>query len=278
MLRNSFQHIPGIGPRSEFRLWNLGFKTWASVVHHRGCELPGRYASIGRHVDESIVELDRGNASFFYDRMPPDQHWRLFPEFRHSVAYLDIESSGGRWGADHITTIALYDGDAIHYYVRERNLADFKYDIQKYKLLVTYNGKCFDVPFIERTFDIKLDAAHIDLMYVLRSLGYRGGLKGCEKQLGIDRGDLDGVDGYFAVLLWDEFARNRNEAALETLLAYNIEDVVNLEALMIQAYNMKIKRTPFLHSHQFEMPTTPVNPFKADLGTIRKIREMYYVR
>ena len=66
---------------------------------------------------------------------------------------------------------------------------------------MTYNGKSFDIPFIESHFGAKLTHAHIDLRYILASLGYRGGLKGCEKQLGIDRGDLKNVDGYFAVLL-----------------------------------------------------------------------------
>jgi len=56
------------------------------------------------------------------------------------------------------------------------------------------------------------------LRYVLKSLGYSGGLKSCEKALGLDRGDLDGVDGYFAVLLWRDYQKKHNEKALETLL------------------------------------------------------------
>ncbi len=126
----------------------------------------------------------------------------------------------------------------------------FKEDIQKYKVLVTYNGKCFDVPFLQSYFGIKLNQVHIDLRYVLKSLGYTGGLKGCEKKAGIDRGDLDGVDGYFAVFLWNEYQRNKNDKALETLLAYNIQDVVNLETLMVLSYNLKLKETPFNESHQ----------------------------
>jgi len=43
-------------------------------------------------------------------------------------------------------------------------------------------------------------------------------LKFCEKALGLDRGDLDGVDGYFAVLLWRDYQKKHNEKALETLL------------------------------------------------------------
>ena len=44
----------------------------------------------------------------------------------------------------------------------------------------------------------------------MSSLGYRGGLKGCEKCLGLDRAELDGVDGYFAVLLWNEYRKSGN--------------------------------------------------------------------
>src|SRR5947199_8147 len=82
--------------------------------------------------------------------------------------------------------------------------------------------------------------AHIDLRYPLRSLGYTGGLKGCERQLGVARPGLEDVDGYLAVLLWDEYRRRKNERALETLLAYNAHDTVNLAALMVHAYNGKV--------------------------------------
>jgi uncharacterized protein YprB with RNaseH-like and TPR domain len=180
--------------------------------------------------------------------------------------------------ANAITTISVYDGNDIYCYVRGRNLADFRHDIQRYKLLVTYNGKCFDLPVIEHSFDLELTAAHIDLRYTLNSLGYLGGLKKCEKQFGIDRGKLDGVDGYYAILLWEDYVRNRNERALETLLAYNIQDVVNLETLMVGAYNMKLKGTPFAHTHQQSQPTVPEPAYRAHSGTIRNIRANFLLK
>jgi uncharacterized protein YprB with RNaseH-like and TPR domain len=230
------------------------------------------------HLRKSIGELEGQNASFFADRMPAGERWRIFPDFHHSVAYVDIETTGLRPELSAITTIALYDGKSIYHYVQGENLSDFVDRIGRYKLIVTYNGKCFDIPFIERYFGIDVDAAHIDLRYVLRSLGYTGGLKGCERKLGIDRGELDGVDGYFAVLLWSDYVDSGNELALETLLAYNIEDVINLEKLMVIAYNMKVKHTPFAVSHQFELNGSPEIPFKPDVDTIKKIRKEYYLR
>jgi uncharacterized protein YprB with RNaseH-like and TPR domain len=235
-------------------------------------------STLACHVRKSADELDGGNAAYFEERLPPAEHWRMFSEFRRSAAYLDIETTGLSPAFNAITTIALFDGSRIRYYVQGRNLEDFADDVLNFKLVITYNGKCFDIPFIERSFGIEIRAAHIDLRYVLRSLGYKGGLKGCEKQLGIDRGDLDGVDGYFAVLLWHDFVENGNELALETLLAYNIEDVVNLESLMVSAYNMKVGRTPFAGSLAFESPMSPALPFKPDRRTIDRIRDLHFNR
>ena len=271
MLRNSFCHIPGIGPKFESRLWALGLHNWDSVLDRDTPIISAkRRESVNRHLRQSSFELAQGNSRYFSQRLPSEEHWRIFSDFRHSVAYVDIEATGVR-GADAITTIALYDGYGIHCYVQGRNLGDFANDIGHYDLLVTYNGKCFDVPFIERSFGIRINAAHIDLRFLLHGLGYKGGLKGCEKQLGIDRGPLDGLDGYFAVLLWQDYVQG-NERALDTLLAYNVEDVINLEALMVTAYNRMLERTPFADSHHCQSPIVPVSPFTPDMATIHRLR------
>ncbi|MFZ4437691.1 MAG: ribonuclease H-like domain-containing protein, partial [Syntrophales bacterium] len=76
-------------------------------------------------------------------------------------------------------------------------------------------------------------------------LGFSGGLKGCERQMGIDRGDLKDIDGYEAVLLWYDYKRTGNKKSLETLIQYNSADARNLETLMVMAYNLKLKGTPF---------------------------------
>jgi len=159
--------------------------------------------------------------------------------------------------------------------VNGKNLEEFEKDIWKYEILVTYNGKGFDIPVLERWFHIKLTHAHIDLRFILAKLGFKGGLKGCEKQLGINRGALDGVDGYFAVLLWHDYINNHNEKALETLLAYNIEDTVNLELLLIEAYNRNILTTPFGKNLLLEHPKAPEIPYSPDLSTVERLRNRF---
>jgi uncharacterized protein YprB with RNaseH-like and TPR domain len=277
MLKNSFQHIPGIGEKTERQLWNSGIKDWSCFSKTIQIKLSSkRIETMTDYIEGSKKNLQMNNPGFFSALLPAAQHWRIFSEFRSSTAYIDIETTGlEMWGCE-ITTIALYDGSTIKHYVNGQNLDDFIDDIEKYNVIVTYNGKTFDVPFIENHFRTKLNHAHIDLRYVLKALGYSGGLKKCEKAMGIDRGDLDGVDGYFAVLLWLDYQQNQNEKALETLLAYNIEDVVNLETLMIMAYNMRIETTPFSDTHQLPMPQVPKIPFRADPVTIDRIKQQAF--
>lgn len=270
MLEQTFCHIPGIGPKTEEGLWAAGISGWQDAGHPA---LPARRAEmIARHVGESRERLQARDVAFFAERLPSNQHWRLFPHFRDRLAYLDIETTGLGAPGDHITTIALYDERTIRHYVHGDNLPQFKQDIRDYDLLVTFNGKTFDVPFIEASFGMRLATPHIDLRYVLAGLGYRGGLKLIERALGFDRGELAEVDGFFAVLLWHDYVRKQNRAALETLLAYNMVDTVNLEALMVLAYNLKVAQTPFAQSLRLPTPAAPPIPFAADGPTVARLQ------
>ncbi|HUT23069.1 MAG TPA: ribonuclease H-like domain-containing protein [Sumerlaeia bacterium] len=274
MLKNTFCHIPGIGRTTEERLWSRGFPSWDEVVAGSGSLPLSRKRSdlVANAAAESAAALARADADYFYPRLPSSQQWRMFPEFRCATAYLDIETTGLGAPGDYITTIALYDGDSIRHFVQNDNLFLFPEVIERYQLIVTYNGKSFDAPFIRHHLGVPMRQAHIDLRHVLASLGYRGGLKGCERQLGIDRKEMADIDGYFAVLLWFDYLRNRNERALETLLAYNTLDAVNLELLMVFAYNEKIKGTPFAESHRLAAPASPDLPFRPDAETIARLK------
>jgi uncharacterized protein YprB with RNaseH-like and TPR domain len=276
MLKNTFCHIPGISINTELKLWSAGMRSWDCIDAASSVVISSRRReTIRRQVQESQQRLAAADPSYFADRLSSQQHWRLFPDFRNCIAYLDIETTGLSPLSSYITTIALYDGRKIRHYVRGENLEQFRRDINDYSLIVTYNGKCFDIPFIQQAMGLKMEQAHIDLRYVLKSLGYGGGLKGCERKLGLDRGDLEGVDGFFAVLLWEDYRRSRNPRSLETLLAYNIQDVVNLEVLLTMAYNLKIAATPFTDSHRMSLPKAPQIPFKADRKIVERLKRSY---
>ena len=270
MLRHTFCHLNGIGQKTESQLWQKGILSWGDWQDSPPFRLPrSSRAEIITGLEASLAALE-DNPSFFTKNLPAYEHWRIFSEFRDKTAFIDIETTGLHDNAE-ITTIALYDGENVFTYINGTNLDQFVTDIFKYKVLVSYNGKSFDIPFIENFFNITLDHAQIDLRYVLAKLGFKGGLKGCEKQLGLDRGKLAGVDGYAAVLLWYEYKNNDNHKALETLLAYNIEDTINLEVLLVEACNRYLEKTPFFDVLQLEAPVLPSIHYQADQEVLHKL-------
>ncbi len=256
-------------------MWACGISTWRDALAAESLPLSSAKCELLlADLADSVENLSAGRLEYFQQRLASRHHWRLFPHFDRSVAYFDIETTGLGLGDDHITTIVLYDGLRLRHYVHGRNLADFARDVADYRLLVTYNGKSFDVPYVRAELGCPLGQAHIDLRFVLASLGFRGGLKGCERALGLDREGLSDMDGYFAVLLWQEYLKG-NKRALDTLLAYNALDVVNLATLMPMAYNLKLEQTPFAEVNALDVPAPPEVPFTPHVPTLDNIRRRY---
>lgn len=247
MLRHTFLHVPGIGYATERKLWTNGFLSWEDYFNNsRHCPVSLTIRDrLAQHLEESVKALTVGHARHFEMRLPPGEMWRLYPEFSEKVAFLDIETTGLYPGANVITLIGLFDGQTTKVFIRGINLEEFAQEIRKYSLIITFNGKRFDIPFIQGILgELPHYQAHIDLLYPLRKLGYRGGLKAIESQIGLEReGALKEVNGFLAVLLWREYRRG-NRAALNTLIRYNLEDVVNLQYLADIAYNQAVARLP----------------------------------
>lgn len=272
LLRHTFCHLPGVGASTEQRLWSAGLTTWDQAI-----AAAGRLTAIARRasveaVQESARRHTQCDAVWFAAGLRSADSWRLFADFRDRCAYLDVETTG-MGPADVVTTIALYDGRSVRTYIRGQNLPDFVQDVQAYRLLVTYNGKSFDVPVLRREFGCRLDQAHIDLRHVLAGLGLTGGLKACERRLGIARPGMEELDGYAAVLLWRRFARYGDERALQTLLAYNAQDTLNLERLVVHAHNRRLAdlSAPFAAGYVLPAPASLTNPFTPDPDSVRRV-------
>jgi len=243
MLKRTFMHLPRVGPATELALWRQGLQTWDDLLAARRVPgvSPSRLATHQRHLEESLAHLEQ--PAYFSTRLPAAERWRLFDHYRHQTAYLDIETTGASWPHLTVTVIGLYDGRDFQQFVLGRNLQDFPEVVAEFQVLVTFNGSQFDLPVLQAVFGQPFPQAHIDLRFVLARLGYRGGLKKIEPHFGLHRPpDLEGLDGFDAVLLWQR-ARRGDTQAYNTLLRYNREDVVNLENLMEQAYQLARRRT-----------------------------------
>jgi uncharacterized protein YprB with RNaseH-like and TPR domain len=234
MLRSTFLHIQGIGAHTERKIWGEGLRTWADFMaayeagrlHHR------TLAGIVPDVEESIRRYEAGDWNFFDQALPSNQKWRAFGDFSDRALYVDIETTG-YGGDDQITVIGTYNGHEVKSFVWGRDLDKAVDEIENYPLIVTFNGMLFDMPLIRARFKYNLfNHIHVDLRFPLRALGFRGGLKKIEQDMGIERTErTTGMSGWDAVRLWYEY-QSGNEGSLEILLEYNREDIVNLEPLM----------------------------------------------
>lgn len=269
MLQNTFLHIPGIGIKSEQALREKGIRSWDDLLAFEGIGSSKRKAErMKGFIKESQEQLQKGNVHYFAKRLPPNQYWRFFPEFRNRTAYLSVETTALDPWLHSITVITLYDGKQIFSYIQGKNLDDFARDIQKYSIVITYNGRRLHLPFLEMYMGLKLQQVHIDLRYLLGSVGYTGGLIKCEKKTRIDREIIDKVDGCTALILWEEYRDTGNEKALESLLAHSVYDSINLEPLMVAAYNLKLNQTPLLESNRISLPKMPKIPYEGDIDAI----------
>jgi len=142
-----------------------------------------------------------------------------------------------------LTLVGMYDGVEMRQFVRGVNLADFPQAIRDKALIVTFFGTGFDLPFLRRAYNMEFPQLHIDLCFLLKRIGFGGGLKQVERAFGIGRSEeTDGLSGWDAVRLWREWRGGRRRS-LDTLLEYNREDVLNMQTLLDIAYPMMLART-----------------------------------
>lgn len=243
MIRNSFCILDGIGEKLERRLWAGGVLSWEGFM--AAGQVLGFSPERKRIFDEALTvynaELQSGNAPFFAGRIRRREHWRLYDIFRSGAVCLDIETNGYQPDAGgYITVVGLYDGYEYTSLVRGENLTaeNLKRALRPYSCLITFYGAAFDVPFILRSFNggVSFDMPHFDLCFAARRLGFKGGLKRLEVELGIERDEeVKGFDGYDAVRLW-EHARRGSEEARSLLIKYNREDTVNLMGIAATLY------------------------------------------
>ena len=261
MLRHTYLHVPGVGEKRERDLWQRGFTDWEAF--RRGHPAGAWRELILTHLDDARAARE----------LPRREAWRLANQFPGRTLYLDIETTGLSFDGDSVTCVGVSDGTTTRAFVRGVDLTRFPGALDGVELLVTYNGSSFDLPVLKNAFpEVDFDRFHhIDLRFPLHRLGVKGGLKGAERQLGIGRPEaLDGVDGFMAVLLWREH-RAGNATALDTLLCYCLEDVVNLKPLLALTYNRLSAGLP-LSISPIEDDTRPPIAYTADADLVRALQ------
>ncbi|MFP4111783.1 MAG: ribonuclease H-like domain-containing protein [Candidatus Woesearchaeota archaeon] len=233
MITHSFSFLEKINKKTEESLWSMGIKNWDDFISARSIKGMSslRKGYYDRFLEKAKRNLEFRNEAFFFDRIPLKETWRLYDYFKDQAIYLDIETSS----YNTITVVGLYDGSDSRILIHGFNLDKdtLKEALSDCKMIITFNGSCFDIPFIKRYFsEVVPSVPHLDLRFAASQLGLTGGLKNIEKQIGISRGDqVKDVRGGDAVVLWDMWKRTGDKKYLDILVEYNKEDIVNLKPL-----------------------------------------------
>jgi uncharacterized protein YprB with RNaseH-like and TPR domain/predicted nuclease with RNAse H fold len=247
MLEQTFIHIPGIGRETERELWRRGIRSWddADRFEKRFGNIGARlHKKLDEYIPRSREAIRQKDAAFFERLSTLGEAWRIYPEFANDCVYLDIETTGLSTVFDSVTMVGLYDGRRYRVFVEGENLEELPAQLKNYSVVVTFNGSGFDLRFLKLAFpDLVLPPIHIDLRWVTRRLGIKGGLKSVEEKLGLRRDKcIEDITGFDATVLWAKHLRG-DKTALEQLIRYNTEDVVHLRAIMEIAYDRLTKDT-----------------------------------
>lgn len=230
MIGGCFRHIRGIGSKTDAALRGRGFTSWHECLSREG-EIPfngRRRAAFIASVRSSLDALGAGHIDYFTESFPTSEHWRILADFFDCATFIDVETTGISWHASQVSVIAAHHRGKLHSFVQGENLDDFLDCADEAELVVTFNGNSFDIPFLERAFHVPtLCRAHVDLRWIAWHLGYRGGLKAIERQMGIRRpSHIEGIDGFEAVELYYRWLQG-DGASRKTLIRYCMGDVIS---------------------------------------------------
>ncbi len=244
MIMNSFLFLQGIGRRGESKLWNKGIRNWDDFL--RAKSIAGISSARKAYYDRKIIEARKNlfslNSSYFYDKLPASEQWRLYEFFKEDAVFLDIETTGLSDNAQ-VTVVGLFDGIDTKTMIRNINFDEgiLKNEILKYKLVVTFNGASFDIPFLSKRYqNLVPRIPHFDLRFACSRIGLKGGLKTIERKLGIERQNniVRELRGGDAIELWKTFKVTGDSYYLKLLIEYNEEDIINLKLIANRIYEI----------------------------------------
>lgn len=212
---------------------------------------PLDYRHGSRSLDAPLRASPQGLARLMHANQAPDAA---------RLAFFDIETTGLAGGTGTYMVLAglgSYEESipgspaTLAFRMRQYFLADIAQegamlamlaaDLARFDGVVTYNGRTFDIPFVETRLTLaRLRSpcgvlVHFDLLHPVRQL-YRHRMNGCRlaevehSLLGLDR--PDDVPGSLIPALYFEYARGGRAAPLRGVFRHNSEDVLSLVGLL----------------------------------------------
>jgi uncharacterized protein YprB with RNaseH-like and TPR domain len=256
VIDRTFQLVSGIGPWREKDLWARGIRTWSDFPSDSDS------AAVSNKVDTAARAAIAQAQQALADRdlaalgrlLPSREHWRCYSAFADQAVFFDIETDGR--DSQRPTVVSLFHAQGLQVFIEGRNMDALPEALAQWPLWVTFNGTCYDVPILRGVHpSLQAPALHIDLRFVSRRLGFGGGLKQLEDDLGLSRPlHLRGTNGADAVVLWRAYQATGDVEALRYLVEYNLYDAFQLRGVIDRLYNQFADR--------LACDITPLVPFE----------------
>lgn len=246
MIKQTFLFLPGISNKKEFLLKKQGILDWKTFISTP--LIKGISQKRKKHYDELIKKainaLQSEETQFFNTHLPKAEHWRLYKYFREDALFVDIEVEHV---TKEITLLGMYDGEKTYTFVKNVNfdIKTIKKIFSQAKLLVTFNGNVFDLPFLEKKYGIKSKAPRFDVRVACARVGLIGGLKKIEQEIGLKRNNaiVKSLKQGDPAQLYRMWKNSGDKHFLSLLIEYNEEDIVNLQYLADNVYKKLADQT-----------------------------------
>jgi uncharacterized protein len=235
MIKKSFIFLEKISNKKEQNIWREGVIYWSDFLKKETIKGIAKEKKnyYNRRIKEAQQALLKNDSSFFINKLPAKEMWRLYGYFREETCFLDLEvDSYGK-----IILVGISDYYNSNFFLKNVNLDKslIEKEINKYKLIVTFNGSSFDLPKLKKQMNIQIDLPHVDLKPLCVNLGLKGGLKEIERKLNLKRPQhLKGSP----VGLWKSFHASGDKEYLDLLIEYNKEDIENLKGVIDKVYEL----------------------------------------
>lgn len=209
-----------------------------------------------------------------------------------SLLFLDTETTGLSGGAGTIaflTGLGWFEGgdfvveqDLMRDYPEEGAMLDRVLErVEQAELLVTFNGRTFDLPLLEGRFTMNgrrvplTRKLHLDLLHPARAV-FKLRLRRCrlssleEAVLGITR--EDDLPGAEVPKAWFDYLKTGDFTLIERILEHNVQDIKSMP--LILARLMEMYRAPLDEPHQEDIFS--IGRTLEKRGQTERARKCYY--
>ncbi len=237
-VQGNLRLVRGVGPVNEQKLKQQGYHSIEQLAGHARW---GEYAGqvLGLLKDGKVHELKALGA----------EDWEILSFFKpEDVVFLDIESTG-LWASQPLFLVGLLycrSGTLVaeqyfarHYREEKAVLEAVDRVMKKYKVVVTYNGKRFDLPYMSgRSVAHRLfysyDHFHVDLLFHARK-HLKHQLPDCRlmtlEEYLMDFKREGDIPGYLIPETYHRFVKTADSTLVEPILEHNRLDLVAMARL-----------------------------------------------